>query len=875
LKHFVKQVAKWLSGGTLPSVLPGVALFLGFCATGHAYIDPGTGGAIFSWLAPILGLIGIIFLATMRYSWAFARVAAAFIWRQRRWTLPVFVLLAVGLVVLVMHDVTPSGQAPPRISVSVSPGKQRPAVVEPTGEKLQLSLHQALKALLAQDDRVSGPADPFRLFGEDECPAIWRGKYELNHESRNCFVFDKTATIGKTLAIAHGQKLAFGAAADFADECGAFDSVQLAVYAGSVDGKRDVCLYGCEWERDYPRLRTWSDVAIDLSAWAGQSVVVRFEVTMRKDGSNAGPPGLCLVADPRLVGSDTGPTRPNVLLCTIETLRRDHLGLYGYTRETSPFLDSLASGAVVFEGAHSQSSWTRPSVASILTGLTPAQHGAVTALDKLDGSRTLLSEVLREYGYDTAGFCTGRIISRPVFNHLQGFDVFVNEGTGLFEQLKQDLFAWLDADLHEPFFAFVHVFDPHGPYEAPGSFGEMFDSDYCGAMKDLPSLKPTTIDKLGSVSPRDIDYVRARYDGEIRYTDAVLERLVSGLKERGLWDSTLVVITSDHGEEFAEHGYWGHGNDLMPEKLRVPLVVKLPGGRHGGTRVGGLASGIDIMPTILKALYIPAPPGLRGIDLLAGIDTGGRTARKRHFAEFWETRFFPDPQPRCEMAYAEYAVIDARFEYILREYASAGMAPAEFLFDLQADPAAQTNLASSRPGERKMYAEMIRERYAPGYAIAAASYDGKVHTLSGEVVSEGAIATVEGLQAEDDDRFELDPESNILRFTFRVVDDVDVVHFRTEPHGAPLTITVDLDGKPAPPDAVLLGLNGRRPATLPVEVPRARCAVDIGPGCVPDYGKARQGGLFVWRRGQLDNTPATRVTPRTGTVETLKDLGYL
>jgi len=865
-----RAVNRWV----LP-VFGALALVSALSRQAHACMDQGTDGVVFGW-PPLMGTVAVVFFATVHCSWRFAASAASFIRRRRWWALALLVAAAGAVVpVLIIRNVGrtegETAVAPARLSTSrqesEAPGKD--------DRRRELNLHQALNLLLAQQDNGVGPAESFRLFSPGECPDIARCRYELDHESRSAFVFDKTAVIERAVVPADGQKLAFAVAAHFPQGCHKNDSVAFGLCAEVGDGRAERRLYACEWQKDDTRLQRWSDVAVDLSDYAGRSVTLRFEVHVRKYGRADRPGGLCLLSDPHFVASGTS-SRPSVLLCTIETLRRDHLSLYGYPRKTSPFLEELAGESIVFEEAYSQSSWTRPSVASVLTGLAPSQHGAVTALDALDDSNVLLSEILRERGYVTAGFCTGRIISRPIFNYLQGFDVFVDERFVLFEQLRGDVLAWLEANGARPCFVFIHVFDPHGPYAAPGRFCEMFaEADYAGPMKDIPDLKPRVIDKLASVTAADVDYVRARYDGEIRYTDAVLERLVEGLKKRGLWDDMLVLITSDHGEEFGEHGGWGHGMDLLPEKLRVPLLLKLPGGRHGGTRMGGPASGVDVMPTLLAALGMPVPENLAGVDLLENVGTTRKTTRRHHFAEFYETRFLADGAPRCEPTYSEYSVISGRFQYVLRQFEAAGSARKEWLFDLVADPAATNNLAASRPGLLRQYAEMIRARYEPGYTIAATGRDGVAHVFSGIVTSEAPIVHVERALMEQDDSVQLDSSTKTLSFELAVHDDRDLVRFRTEPPCAPLTIDVALDGTGALPETVLVGCTGVSSGELPLRVPSSRCAVDAAPGRVPDYETRDAPSLYFWRRGTPSKAPETQVAPASETLEALKDLGYL
>jgi len=839
-----------------------------------AYIDPGTGGAIFSWLAPILGLIGIIFFATLRYSWAFVVVAAGFIRRHKRWTIPVAAVLALGLTAFLVATGEKESQGVPTISLAKptesadsKPDTGRVAWNERLDNQEVMDLFSA-----AQAGRMR-PAEKFRLFDDDECPDVTRCKYELNFRSRSCFFFDAPGSISKTITPLREAILVFYVAADFPQRGHSNDSVQFELFA-ETESTPARLLYASAWERRSPRHRQWTRVVCDLSGYAGGAVKLSFKVSMHRNDRRPGPAGVCLISDPRLASRQAS-SKTNVIVLSIETLRRDHLSLYGYERNTSPFLERLADESVVFEQSFSQSSWTRPSVASILTGLHVSQHGAITAFDSLDGSLVLLPEVLREHGYASAAFCSGYVVSNPIFNYDQGFDLFVNEELALFDELSQDALAWLDATPSRPFFVYMHSYDPHAPYIAPGRFTEHFDSEYEGRLKELLVLQPKTLNKMRDLSAKEKEYVIARYDAEILYTDTVLEKLVEGLKERGLWENTLLVVTSDHGEELGDHGSWGHGSGLLPEQLAVPFLIRFPGRKHAGTRSDSLASGVDVMPTVLGALGLPPPDGLPGIDLLESLDASGQSRRDYHYAELWKAPFFKGSPPTCRVVNSMYTLIRRPFQYVFNRQHTGARRKEELLFDLAADPGALDDLSASRPELRKEYAREIRERYMPGYMIAVAGHDGRAHSLSATVISEVPIEGFEKLATEDEDRVRLDDDRKTLRFTFRIRDDVDLLHFRTGPSPMPVAISVEIDGKPASADRVLLGSDSVRCEVLPLELPAARCPADAPPGSVPDYDNATEASLFIWRRGALQSPSAAQVKPEADMIDRLKDLGYL
>jgi len=649
------------------------------------------------------------------------------------------------------------------------------------------------------------------------------------------------------------------------DDGETYDNVKFRLYAATGSGDKGLLLER-EWSND-GRTASWEEVSVSLADYVTRTVTLEFQVVTQTRGGYDRPVGICLVSDPQLVGP-TAPALPNVILISIETLRRDHLGLYGYGRKTSPFLEEMAKEALVFENAYSQSSWTRPSVATILTGLYPSQQGCSSPMDRLADTLVSLPEILREHGYTTAAFCTGHVISRPAFNYCQGFDLFVDEQVRALDQVRCDTLSWLDVEDRKPFFMFMHTYDPHYPYVAPGHFRDAFaDVDYEGVFKDSTNLTPDLIGKKEPVSPRDVEYIRARYDGEIAYTDAVLRRLAADLKERGLWDNTLLVITSDHGEQLKDHGGWGHAGNLFPEVLRVPLIVKLPGQARGGQRLSGMASGVDIMPTILGAVGAPVPEDLAGIDLLGSSEETGRTGRSFHFAELWG---WASPPHRSN----HLSVISERFQYISIRRGDG--TTIERLFDLQEDPAAQRDLVAGEPEAVKKYARMVRDRYDQrGYTIAANGDEGEVYTFSGTVQSEAPIVAVEGLRTEEEDSFELDPGKHLLRFELTVANDDDVLRFETEPSNAPVTITVEYKGGKQLPEHVFLGLRKVPAKELPVTVPATRCEVDSDFGIAPNYFLGKQPGLYIWRQGISSKPEEPEARPDEETLRRLKDLGYL
>ena len=279
--------------------------------------------------------------------------------------------------------------------------------------------------------------------------------------------------------------------------------------------------------------------------------------------------------------SNAEPKRPNILLITVDTLRADHLQPYGYDRPTSPKLAQLAQSAMVFEDAQSSAPWTLPSLASLMTGLPSAAHGCRSFYSSLAPSYGTLAEQLLAGGYDTAAVVSHVFLGRPYGLH-QGFvhfdDELVLEMTRSDEVISSVAvsdkgLAFLDAKAaageQEPWFLWLHYFDPHSVYQA----------------------HPDQVGTFGSKRPVDL------YDGEIAFTDQHIGRVLSGLEGLGFDDDTVVVFTADHGEEFRDHGGVDHGHTLYQEQLHLPLIIRVPGEEPG--RHPGMVRSIDLPATIL------------------------------------------------------------------------------------------------------------------------------------------------------------------------------------------------------------------------------------------------------------------------------------
>ncbi len=344
------------------------------------------------------------------------------------------------------------------------------------------------------------------------------------------------------------------------------------------------------------------------------------------------------------------PGARGVLLISIDSVRADHLGCYGYGRPTSPRIDRLAREGTLFGEAVSTSSWTLPANMSLLTGLVPEAHGAQRPTAGLDSARTPLAEILREAGLRTAGFVSSPFLDER-YGFARGFETYRNfwggadtarsadtsrvadttHGLGDYEASYRDrtgpdviaaATAWLRERRREPFFLFVHLWEPHYDYIPPPPFDTLF--------VDRARHTPIAMDgffmndAIGPGMPRaELDYVVSQYDGEIAYADRLVGALLDTLGALRLADETLVIVTSDHGDEFFEHAGKGHYRTLYDEVVLVPLVARGPGVARRAEAVASQVSLIDVAPTVLGALGIPRHPEMMGEDLGPLLAGGG------------------------------------------------------------------------------------------------------------------------------------------------------------------------------------------------------------------------------------------------------------
>jgi arylsulfatase A-like enzyme len=362
--------------------------------------------------------------------------------------------------------------------------------------------------------------------------------------------------------------------------------------------------------------------------------------------------------------------RTNVVFIVVDTTRADHIGSYGYRRDTTPHIDRLAEKSTVFEQAYSHTPWTMPSVASLFTSLPPRDHGIVKWEQPLALEHLTLAEHLQAHGFLTAGFVS-HLIFFPEYRFNQGFEHYdvsvLREGDPVELTTSREIsdlaIRWLREEAHDPFFLWLHYFDPHGVYlqHEPYVWGD-----------------------------QAID----RYDSEIRHTDEQIGRVLSSLETLGMADDTIVVVVADHGEEFGDHGGIRHSKTLYDEVVRIPLVIYVPG--FSPRRIDTIVSESDVAPTLCRLLGLPVPASFAG-RAFAFDDDSFRV--EEHRTVFMETLRLADKR----------GVRDGRWKLVIDRETGARM-----LFDLARDPGEKRNMTAERADVVARLERAIAEHYAQG-----------------------------------------------------------------------------------------------------------------------------------------------------------------
>lgn len=399
----------------------------------------------------------------------------------------------------------------------------------------------------------------------------------------------------------------------------------------------------------------------------------------------------------------------SVILISIDSLRADHLGCYGYGRDTSPRIDRLAAEGTRFARALAPSPWTLPSHASLFTGLYPMTHGIEdNGLRLRSGAQTLARSLA------SAGFATQAIVCAPLLRPefgldagFHGYDIdLVGEtpeaarAAKVAPKVTAKALAWLDRIGERPFFLFLHYWDVHYDYNPPDEFAGAFDPDYAGS-EDGTSIHDRT-DIVPGMDEADFDHLVALYDGEIRYTDEALGVLFDGIEARGLADRTMIWVVADHGEEFLDHGGTGHTSTCYGEVLEVPMILRVPWLADAPAVVSEPTGLVDVLPTTLELLELPeARMPIEGVSVAPALRAGRSLPERVLLAETLRgrppvaagkaARRWTDGPP---LRWSTLRTADGEALHLLTR---GGKTRRVLLFDHRSDPAEERDLSAEDP----------------------------------------------------------------------------------------------------------------------------------------------------------------------------------
>jgi choline-sulfatase len=585
---------------------------------------------------------------------------------------------------------------------TLRPGEFRlPARIAVEEVVADLSAHVDPADVVAQ-----APGDPVRAGGVQPGLAL-----ELDGGWRQALLAPPPSRVRFRAAIPDGAALRFGIAVEGGEAARHDAGVGGVRFAVEVDGREVFArtLDPAHTKRD----RRWVDATVTVPDGDGAR-----EVVLRTEVVNGRAPGAAGWSHVRVVRSTTrerqvaSAAAPSVLVLLVDTLRADVLGAYGAHPSMTPTVDALAARGLVVEEMVSASSWTMPSVATLMTGLYPPSHGVLGRPEEespdagpdpsfLSDSLPTLPVLAQVAGITTVAVSANPIVSRAT-NFARGFETFVEHGWDRrtknwlpARDVNATFVRWLRANRGRRFLGYLHYMEPHDPYTPPaatrpppppGVRPAIAAGDVVGVSSRLRRGKG------GLLSDAELAYVRALYGLEVRDWDDALGSLLAALDGLGVRDSTVIVVVGDHGEEFQEHGYLKHGIHLYEELLHVPFVVAGPGIASG--RRAGQAQGVDLFPTLAALLGVAPPAGLPGQDLRA------------------------PREPRPAFSTTRYGIAGGRHAELVSVRAGGWkliQAPAigvTEVYDLREDPGERRNLAGAAPEGNRLAALVAEWQHA-------------------------------------------------------------------------------------------------------------------------------------------------------------------
>ncbi|MEM7435923.1 MAG: sulfatase [Myxococcota bacterium] len=471
-----------------------------------------------------------------------------------------------------------------------------------------------------------------------------------------------------------------GKEAPAADGASARVSPPTVTVTAHVDGEGPKELLSATVDDGIPQ-----PLSATLTGFAGQAI--RLDVSVAEDAESTSRIAL---VEPAIYVKGEEPASPpvkpakNAIVVMVDTLRADHVSAYANTRVKAPALDAFAKGGVVFERFSAVEDWTKPSCATMLTGLYPNTHKTQSDSGKLPASVRMVSQEMKARGITTGAFIANGYVSGK-FGFEKGWDAYTNyireNKRTEAEHVFADAMKWIEQKAlgAERFYAYVHTIDPHVPYDPPESFLKLYEKDpYRGSIAPRSTAQLLESIKKGTFTPTAADkrHIRALYDGEISYHDRWFGDFMDKLDEAGVLEDTVVIVVSDHGEEFWEHGNVGHGHQIHQELIHVPFIMNWRGSLPAGTRVSDNQDHGSLVPTLFDAMGLEPPAYLEGNSLL-GIARGEAAPAP--------AAGFSTHQGEREATWC------GRYKLLQRGPISTS------LFDVDGDPSCQNNLKTSHP----------------------------------------------------------------------------------------------------------------------------------------------------------------------------------
>ncbi len=576
----------------------------------------------------------------------------------------------------------------------------------------------------------------------------WK-KVTIGNEIRTAITLPSGGSLCFTGRLPSNAQLEFAFGAKGKEGEGKVESYNLLVEIKEGENLLFGNSYFCEGD-------IWHEKTIECDPSGEKSITITFHY---KEGLWARGKELHLSC-PQVKRSEDKKGKKNVILISLDTLRADHLGCYGYHRNTTPFLDTFAKKGILFENCISTAPWTLPAHVSLLTSLYSSSHsviddglGSIPPMlqSSIPPEIKTLPEILQDKGFETRAI-TSHLYVSDRFGFERGFNIFHYKQGQIAGEVTQRALSWLDILSDRPFFLFLHYFDCHDPYAAPPPYRNMFDPAYEGDIDGR--LKTIVRYTKAKMTESDLKHLIARYDGEIRYVDDYLRRFIERIEKAGLLENTMIIITSDHGEEFKDHGSLHHGHTLFEELIRVPLLLFLSGDIPiSQRRIKSQVSLVDIMPTILDFLELDIPRGMEGETLIPYLKKANRKPR----VAYSETSRYKAFQA-CVRTNEYKNIISDKFS-----------GHRETIYNLERDPGEKVNLAGSSPipvgeFEKKLFSNLdivLKEQIC-----LRITTEKSPHTFKGEIKTSGRFLYLDSIGWWTEGTINLNENRNLLAINY-------------------------------------------------------------------------------------------------------------